>query len=167
MRPWYASGARALLEARQKGLKPAGIVVVSLIGGEFYDCADTALFVHDDMPAERLDWRMLVNLEVWVWANGSVPLDRVLQVLDGIARARPRRLCLRFEHAWGFTGKSGRQIEVKLHDLDIGDGYHVHAIGDVPELHEFIWQPMTHQGTPIERRLRAAAERRHARGTIL
>ena len=32
-RPWYATNARNLLELRQRNLKPAEPVVVSLIGG--------------------------------------------------------------------------------------------------------------------------------------
>jgi hypothetical protein len=170
MRPWYAANARTLLEARQKGMVPTGPVVVSLIGGTFGDCAATALYVHADMPAERLDWRMLVNLEAWIWADASIPLERILLLADRIAKVRPRRLVLRFDrpfsHTWDDCEKE-RTASFDTHDVDIGSGYHTHAIADVPALHSFYWLPIAMNATPIERQLRAALTRVHQPGTLL
>lgn len=154
-RPWYAVNARPLLEARKNGWKPVRPVIVSLIGGTFSDLTDTTLHVHDDMPIERMDWRMLVNIEVVVWANGTVPLDKVLQVVDGIARARPKRLVLRFEH------------KDRCHDVEIGAGFHLQAIREIPSIHEFLWMPITHTGSDVENRLRAALVQKHPVGALL
>ena len=167
MKPWYATNARDLLEARRQGMVPNGPVVVSLIGGGFDKVAAATLYVHDDTPIERLDWRMLVNLEVWLWASGSVPLDRVLHLLDAIARVRPRRLCLRFDHAWSWVSDDGIEFKADTHDVDVGTGYHVPAIRDLPAVHEFHWEPIALNWTPIERRLQRAALGKHALGTVL
>lgn len=154
-RPWYATNARDLLEARRQGMVPAGPVVVSLIGGSFDRVAAATLYVRDDMPLDRLDWRMLVNLEVWLWADSSTPLDRLLQLLDALAHARPRRLCLRFDH------------EQQTHDVDLGAGYHTPAVRDLPAVHEFHWEPFALNWTPIEQRLQRAALSRLPAGTVL
>lgn len=166
-RPWYAAGARSLLDNRKQGTVPDGPVVVSLIGGEFRDVAALTLHVHADMPADRLDWRMLVNLEVWVWADATVPLERVLLVLDRIAQARPKRLCLRFNHRFTFSGADGGTETIDLHDLDIGDGFHHEAIEEVPAIHAFLWSPVPMNGTPVERQLRNALRGTHQPGTWL
>ena len=62
-------------------------MVVSLVGQQF---TETALYVRPDMPVDRLDWRMLVNLEVWVWASAQAPLERITETAWRIAAARPR-----------------------------------------------------------------------------
>jgi|GEM_PF-3136856 hypothetical protein len=164
--PWYAANARDLLQARQRGQKPAGPVVVSLIGGEFGSVASVALYVRQDAPLDRFDWRMLVNLEVWVWADSSVGLGILVELLDRIASIRPKRLCLRFDHAWS-QDVDGVTFEQSTHDVDIGTGYHHPAIEDVPETHAFVWEPMALNHTPIERRLAAATARKHRAGTVL
>jgi hypothetical protein len=166
-RPWYAAGARKLLENRQHGMAPSGPVVVSLIGGSFGDVAAVTLHVHADMPAERLDWRMLVNLEVWLWADASIPLERVVLLADRIARARPKRLCLRFDHRFAFANGDGGTETIDTHDLDIGDGFHHDAIEEVPAIHAFLWSPVPVNGTPIERQLRNALRGTHQLGTWL
>lgn len=167
MKPWYATNARDLLEARRQGMVPAGPVVVSLIGGGFDKVAAATLYVHDDTTIERLDWRMLVNLEVWLWASDSIPLERVLQLLDGIARVRPRRLCLRFDHAWSWVSDDGHEFDAKTHDVDVGTGYHTEAVRELPARHEFRWEPTALNWSPIERRLQRAALAKHAWGTVL
>lgn len=166
-RPWYATNARQLLETRQRGMVPAGAVVVNMRpGGD--NVAPATLHLRDDMPLDRMDWRMLVNLDVWVWADGAVPLDRVLAALDGIARARPKRLCLRFDHPLDYTGLTGEQVHVDSHDLQLGFGLHWPGLPpEYPATHEFHWHPMPMQGTPVEHRLRAAARSTHLQGTIL
>lgn len=167
MKPWYAINARDLLETRRQGLKPSGPVVVSTIGGDFGRLAAATLYVHDDMPAERLDWRMLVNVEAWLWADDAVPLLRVLQLLDGVAHARPRRLCLRFDRQWSWVSPGGHEYEQVTHDVDIGTGFHTLAMRDLPDVHEFHWDPMPLNWTPIERTLAQAALSKHPRGTVL
>jgi hypothetical protein len=154
-RPWYATNARDLLQARQQGFAPAGPVVVSMVGGDFADVAERTLHVRDDMPIERLDWRMLVDLQVWLWANAGVALDRLMQVVDGIARARPRGFALQFEHGG------------QAHGIDFGVGVHVPAVLNLPAVHEFLWAPTTINGTRLEQQLRRAALARHPRRTVL
>jgi hypothetical protein len=165
-RPWYAAGARNLLESRRQGMAPAGPVVVSLIGGQFAECAAMTLHVNADMPAERLDWRMLVNLEVWIWADASIPLERVLQLADRIAQVRPRRLVLRFDRAFRFTRADGEIESIDTHDLDIGAGYHT-VIAGIPETHAFFWNPIAVNGTPLEQQLRRSLAATHQPGTVL
>lgn len=167
MTPWYAVNARDLLEARRHGALPAGPVVVSAIGGDFGRVASATLYVHEDMPADRMDWRMLVNLEAWVWADRTVPLVRLLQLLDGVARARPRRLCLRFDQPWSWVSPAGREFVADVHDVDIGEGYHVLAVRDLPDMHEFHWCPFPLNFTPVESRLCQAARGLHPEGTVL
>lgn len=167
MSPWYAVNARDLLETRRQGSMPRGPVVVSTIGGDFGGLAAATLYVHGDMPVERMDWRMLVNLEAWLWADRSVKLARVLQLLDGIARARPRRLCLRFDEPWSWVSPAGHEYEAQTHDVDIGTGFHVLAIRELPDVHEFLWDPFPLNFTPIEHRLCEAAIGMHRRGTSL
>jgi hypothetical protein len=165
LRPWYAVNARDLLEARRQGMRPHGPVVVSTIGGEFG--ARSVLYVHDDMPAERLDWRMLGKLEVWLWSDPSVKAERTLQLLDGIAHALPRRLVWRFDEHWSAVGLLGTEFEQDTHDVDIGTGYSCRGIGDLAAVHEFHWYPWPLNYTPIERQLCAAALTKHPRGAVL
>lgn len=151
MRPAYAINARDLLQTRQQGLKPDAPVFVSLIG----QVAETlTLFVHDDMPLDRMDWRMLVNVETIVWADSSVPFDRIAAVLLGIARAQPSelQLCLRHADEW--------------HHIDCGSGTHLPALGDVPALHAFLWQPITLGGS-LGYRLKSALRQSHRPGDPL
>lgn len=121
--PLYAANARRLLESRKQGLSPVGPVIVSLVGG---DWDVTTLYVHADMPVARLDWRMLVNLDVWLWASPAIALDRITDLALQIARVRPKTLFVRME--------TGAQI----HDVQVGDGFHLAAIApEFPALHQF------------------------------
>lgn len=137
-RPWYATNARDLLETRQQGHMPPEPVVVSLVGQQF---TETALYVRPDMPADRLDWRMLVNLDVWVWAGAQVPLPRIAETTWRIAQARPRELTLRFDAA------------DRIHDINCGSGHHAPAVAGLPPEHSFWWLPMNVGGTEIGTRL--------------
>jgi hypothetical protein len=157
-RPWFANGARALLEARKAGNVPDGPVAVACCPGPFSG-AGAVLFVTDDMPTDRLDWRMLVNLEVWLWADGSVPLERVLGLARKIAMVRPKRLVLRFNHEFRFEWRDSERVhleQIDTHDVDIGSGYHIPAIRDLRASHDFIWFPFNTSGTPIAERLKNA-----------
>jgi hypothetical protein len=148
-RTWFAANARDLLAARRNGSRPAGPVVVSLCGGGF---EQTALYVRSDMPIERLDWSMLVDLEVWIWADPRVPLASVVHVTRDIAAAKPRELTLRFDDQHG-----------TVHDIDVGSGHHSQGwpeAGIGPE-HSFLWAPVNAAGTQLGRRLVRALQARH------
>lgn len=152
MKPWYAGNARQLLEARKQGQSPDGPVVVSMIGTV---PGGSTLYVNEDDPLERMDWRMLVNLEVWVWADASTPLPRLMALCGQIAKARPSRLVLRFNH-------SG-----ETHDVEVGSGQHHRALSDIPAQHDFVWAPMASTLTHIADQLRAALVQKHGRLAIL
>lgn len=151
-RPWYAQNARYLLENRQQGIVPDGPIVVSLVGGEF---DQLALFVRPDMPVDRIDWRMLVNLPVWVWVNARAPLQWVLNTVHHIAAARPKELILRFEQ--GET----------IHDIDVGYGHHMPPIADICASHYFQWTPINVGGTALGYRLKKALLSKKKYGEIL
>lgn len=152
MKLWYATGARQLLQDRQDGLMPAEPVVVSMVSGEF---DETALYVRPDMPQELMDWRMLVNLTVWVWASAKAPLDRIVETTWRIAQARPKELILRFEHG------------DKVHDIDVGSGYHRPAIAGVLPAHQFWWMPVNVGGTALGLRIKKSLLSKKSYGAIL
>lgn len=142
IRPWYAANARQLLEARKQGFMPTGPVIVSLVGGE-WDV--TTLYVHSDMPIAKLDWRMLVNLEVWLWATPAVALDRVTEVALQIAKVRPKTIFVRME------------VGAVIHDVQIGDGFHLGKfVPEVPAIHEFSVSISNNTGSPFGAALRRA-----------
>jgi hypothetical protein len=82
---------------------------VSLIGGEFREAANT-LYLREDMPLERMDWRMLVDVEVHLWANRATPLAQ--------GAAGPRRHRARGPRPVPALRQPGGTV----HDIDIGDG---------------------------------------------
>lgn len=139
--PRFATNARDLLEARQSGFAPAGVVNVTLIGGQF---DGPALYVRDEMAPAALDWRMVVNLDVLLWAGLTVPLARVVDCSIALAKCKPKSLFLRF-----------LDNQDRIHDLDLGSGLH-HAgaptVGVKPE-HSFCWLPLNTGGTPMGYRL--------------
>lgn len=144
LQPWYALNARQLLSARQSGMRPDGVVQVTLTRAE---SPPGALLVRPDMPADRLDWRMLADLPVWLWSDTSVPLDRLLRVVRDVAARRPSALLLRFiaaEH---------------VHDIEVGSGTHRPAVADIPAEHAFVWLPLNLAGTTIGARLTRALQR--------
>lgn len=155
MRPWYATNARDLLQAREQRFAPAGPVVVTLVGGDFSTVTETALYVRPDMPVERLDWRMLVNLDVWLWAGRSAALEWLLESTSRIAHAQPRFLLLRFEEFGD------------IHDVEIGTGLHIPPVLDLPGVHYFDWVPVNCTGTRVGAQLREALINKHPRWTRL
>lgn len=140
MKSWYATNARDLLLAREQGLIPSRPVVVSLVGGEF---EQPAMYAHKDMPWDRMDWRMLVNLDVWLWAGPAAALDWVLNTTERVARARPKSLFLRFEQGG-------------VHDVEVGEGLHIPEVQGLPPQHSFTWTPINCSGTEWSARLRKA-----------
>lgn len=155
MRPWYARNAQALLQTRQNGARPDGTVVVSLVGGDFSDVAATTLYVAEDMPLPQMDWRMLADLPVWVWADQSAPLERIVTVTQDIARKRPRELFVRFS------------TTTEIHDVDCGNGLHRKPVSGVGEEHSFFWLPVNVGGTRIGEKVCAALKRRMPERTWL
>ena len=141
MNPTYAGNARNLLQARKNGYTPFGPVVVSMTG-DAWD--ETTLHLYADMPIKALDWRMLVNLDVWLWANVSVALERVTEVAMQIARVRPKSLFVRFE-----DGEA-------VHDVEVGNGFHHPKILDLPAVHEFSVCISNNTGSKIGAALRRA-----------
>lgn len=141
MKPAYAGNARNLLQARKNGYTPFGPVIVSMTGDEW---DETTLHLYADMPIKSLDWRMLVDLDVWLWANVSVALDRVTEVAMQIARVRPKTLFVRFE------------ADGAVHDVQFGDGFHRPKILDLPAVHEFSVCITNNTGSKIGAALRRA-----------
>lgn len=141
MKPWYAVGARQLLEERQRKLMPGGPVAVVLTGNTELG---RAIYVKADMPLERLDWRMLVDLQVHLIASAAVPLRSLLRVARDIAGARPKRLTVRFD------------ADGASHDVDVGHGLHQAPIDDIPPIHAFTWTPMDLTLTETGAKLRRA-----------
>ena len=152
MTPWYATNARGLLEARKQGKSPPGPVVVSLVGEHF---TETALFLRNDMPGDRMDWRMLGDLDVWIWANAQASMQWIVDTTWRIARARPKELVLRFDHGG------------KVHDIECGSGHHLPAIADIPAVHQFQWAPINTGGTQLGKRIKRALLAAHPYGAIL
>ena len=150
--PWYVANARNLLETRKQGLAPEGPVVVSLVGQSF---PHTTLHCRADVPADRLDWRMLVNLDVWVWAGPAATLDWIIATVWRIAQVRPSELLLRFEHADA------------IHDIDCGTGIHHPEVAHIPAVHQFIWCPINVGGTGLGYRIKDALCGAHRKGQTL
>lgn len=153
-RPWYATNAKNLLEGRRNGYTPDGPVVVTLVGGDYPYAADT-LYLREDMPLERMDWRMLVDVVVHVWADRTVPLAKVLRVVDDIAHARPRLLYLRF-------GSPDAP-----HEIEVGDGLHFARVLDIPAEHSFSWCPFNLTGSATGAKLRRSLLAQHPAMTRL
>lgn len=141
MKPWYAGNARNLLQARQQGSVPYGPVIVEMTGGA-WDV--TTLYLDDTMPVDKLDWRMLVNLEVWLWANPKVQLERITETALRIAKARPKKLFIRFE-----TGS-------RVHDIEVGDGFHSAPPPPFEPMHQFLVCISNNSGSHVGASMRRA-----------
>jgi hypothetical protein len=96
------------------------------------------------MPTDRLDWRMLVDLDVWLWASAEAPMDWVVDTAWRIAQARPRELIVRFETAQ------------HIHDINLGSGTHRPAVAGLAPEHRFWWLPINVGGTSIGYRILSA-----------
>lgn len=141
MKPWYAIGARRLLDDRKAGLVPTGVVSVVLTDSPE---PAPALYVKADMPLAQMDWRMLVNLDVLLLASPAVPMERWMRVAREIAAVRPHRLTLRFD------------VNGETHDVDVGHGLHFAGYADFRPFHEFTWSPMDLTRTDLGAKLRRA-----------
>lgn len=149
-KPWYAHGARKLLAARQAGLMPDRTVYVSMTDRQ----TPNALSVKRDMPADRLDWRMLVNLDVQLLADRTVDLGWLLDTTSRIAHVRPAFLGIVFE-------------DEGVHDVEVGTGTHIPEVLELPAQHSFTWVPINCSGTLTGSRLRQALIAKHSRWTVL
>lgn len=152
MNDWYATNARSLLETRRQGMKPEGPVVVAMVPSNL---VGTVLTVRPNMPTDRLDWRMLANLDVWLWAGAAASLEAVIATAWRIAHARPKELILRFEH------------DNYVHDIDCGSGHHLPAIEDIAATHQFWWTPTNVGGTSLGKRIRRTLIAAHPYGSML
>jgi len=168
MNAWYAINARQLLDQRKAGVTPEHVVVVSLIDRPYNPFE---LFVKADMPGERMDWRMLVNLEVWVLADARAALSWVLDTTSRIAHARPKGLTLRFVSPWTHRFNTVDDQfdfkDCKTHDVVIGDSMHVAAAPGHPAYHLFTWFPFAAHPTPLANRLVRALRTKHQPFTTL
>lgn len=78
--------ARAIADARARGLKPAGAVEVVLAGG-WFDSPNPVVYADDHDRIYRWDW--LAGLYVVLVVNSKTRLDRILA---GIDRANPAQI---------------------------------------------------------------------------
>lgn len=80
-------GAHAILHARNRGLKPAGFVFVSLVGKADVD----PLIIVPPGPLAELDFRMLVDLDVCV-LHGGREIRRTVTLADMLTQLPVRNL---------------------------------------------------------------------------
>ncbi|CAN5715280.1 hypothetical protein BH10PSE18_BH10PSE18_08100 [soil metagenome] len=142
-RNWHPRNGRELLDQRKRGELPTSPVhvVMDVMHREQFDWP--ALYLRSEDAVERMDWRALVNTEVWVWADATQPLDRIVQVVRDIADVCPRSLTLRF------AGDKG-----VVHDVDCGSGTHRAGAPQhgIPPEHSFLFYPVNSTGSAIGRR---------------
>ena len=140
-----------LTEMRLAGMRPDGPVNVA-----FIDPTASGLTLHmRDAARKPFDWRVLVGLDVIVWADTKTPFSDVAAVVVAIAKARPSELQLCFLHseAW--------------HLIDCGSGRFQPDVQDVPGHHEFQWQPINLGATEMGYRLKAALHKTMKPGAFL
>jgi hypothetical protein len=153
-RAWFATNARNLLESRRNGYVPSGPVVVSMIGGEYPEAADT-LYLREDMPLERMDWRMLVDVEVHLWANRKCRWAACSRLSRQSRAPGPRGLSCASEPtaASCTTSKSATASTC--------------ARSRHPREHRFTWCPINLTGSGVGAKLRRALLAQHPAFTTL
>lgn len=140
-----------LTDMRRAGVRPGAPVHVA-----FSDPAVVGLTIFMRDAARRpIDWRVLVDLDVVVWADAETPFGDVCASLTAIAKARPRELQLCFLHA------------DEWHLIDCGTGRHWPAVADVPVYHEFHWLPLNLGGTTMGYRIKFALDKTLRPGSFL
>lgn len=149
-RDWLPMNGRRLLDQRKRGVMPSAPVSVVMDVMHDEDFAWPVLMLGSEEPTERMDWRMLVNLEVWVWANATQPMARVAAVIGDIAKVNPKALTLRFLDAAD-----------AVHDVDCGSGTHRAGLPShgIRAEHNFIFCPVNSTGSRLGRQLCTALER--------
>jgi hypothetical protein len=155
VKPWYATNARDLLETRQQGKRPAGAVVVSLVGGGFVDvarqprctCSRTCRWTAGLADAGQ-------PRGVAVGRPCGAALDWMLATASRIAQARPSR---------SDAALRGRRGEV--HDVEVGTAIHLPRFAAFRQ-HGFTG-PDQLRGTQWGAKLRHALIATHPRWTEL
>jgi len=92
--PQLARNAAPILEARQRGLKPDHMVMVSLVGS--IETSNVTVFAD---PDSAYDWRWTRGLDICVWIGDAPDWAATLKA---IALQRPDYLCI-----WHQGGKWG------------------------------------------------------------
>jgi len=90
-------GALPILQARMKGVAPAGMVIVSMVGSVW-----TAQPLIHAKPDETYDWRVLRGLDVCVYVPDE---DEWALTVKAIALVRPGHL-----NVWNPNGKWGAHV---------------------------------------------------------
>lgn len=102
-----ANGARQIVDARMKGLKPADLIIVSLIGPT--DDLNTTVYAR---PNTAYDWRWTAGLDIALYANQKTVWEPTAKA---IALRKPKTLTLwdveRFEGAEVYTLPMVEDIE--------------------------------------------------------
>lgn len=150
-RDWYPLNGRNLMLQRKRGVVPSGYINVVLdVSDQDVGYLGPVLTLRSDEPTERMDWRMLVNLDVWVWADETQPLDRLIAVLRDIVAMKPKTLAVRFLDPTG-----------EVHDVDCGSATHMAGAPahGIPDEHTFLFHPMNLAGSRLGRELCRALSR--------
>lgn len=112
------AGAKAVVEARMRGFKPAELLIVSLIG----PTGEANHTIHAS-PKGEYDWRWMVGLDACLYVKPGIDWKPIAMQ---IAKARPNWLGVydadRFQgadvHAWPMVediGKAKSQWRYRLH----------------------------------------------------
>jgi hypothetical protein len=140
-----------LTEMRRAGMRPDRPVNVA-----FTDPAASGLTLFmRDVTRRPFDWRVLVGLDVIVWADTKTAFAEVSRTVVDIARARPAELQLCFLHG------------EEWHLIDCGSGRFQPDVQDVPGHHEFQWQPINLGSSAMGYRLKAALHKTIKPGAYL
>lgn len=99
--------ATPILQARMKGLRPADMVIVSLLG--LVQAAQPIVLAE---PGAAYDWRWVRGLDVCVYVRDR---DDWALTLKSIALARPAHL-----NVWSPDGKWGAQVYLLPSAQDVG-----------------------------------------------
>ena len=127
-----ANGARAIVDARLKGLRPAEMVIVSLIG----KTQEPNITVYAN-PKAAYDWRWVMDLQICIYANKSVDWQPTARA---IATRKPQWLGL-----WDVDGFEGTQVYALPHvdDIEKPMGEWRHVLHFIPWLkfqnEKFAW----------------------------
>jgi hypothetical protein len=125
-------GAKAIVAARAKGMKPADMIIVSLIGPP----NEANPIVHAN-PVVAYDWRWVVGLQVCLYAYHGTPWRDIAMT---IARCRPQWLGL-----WLADTFEGAEVYAlpKVDDIDKSPSQWRWSLHFIPWMdfqnHAFAW----------------------------
>jgi len=100
------SNAQAIIAARAKGMKPAELIIVSLIGRVNEE--NHTIYVN---PNKRYEWQWARGLEMCLFAEQGISWS---QTAKDILAANPRKLYL-----WDANRREGTEIWMHPHPADI------------------------------------------------